>query len=413
MRHKLYWQIYFTVVGSLVLFALLAGLLYQWHDDQPPRRLIHGTANLLAAALPPADRPVSEQAAAFTLLTQEFDIPISLYAAGGQIIASVGEPLDLVQGKPRIFQLRLPDQRLILVGRPPHREKSPGLLAGFAMLALAIAIAAIPLTRKLTRRLEALANQLDALGEGDFSVRLPVHGKDEVSRLSMRFNRAAGQIAELLSAHKNLLAHASHELRSPLARLQMAATLLGDHAPAHLQKELSQNISELNELVEEILLMSRLDARPESLQTQRIDLLELCQIEAAPYQASVKGAETEIEADPRLLKRLIRNLLENARRYGAAPFSIRIDSGADGVLLYICDQGPGIAAAAQPHIFEPFYRTPGTPEGKGGHGLGLALVKRIAEHHGGDVEYQTPAEGGSCFKVSLKRQSQAMLKYEN
>ncbi|AMC35005.1 HAMP domain-containing sensor histidine kinase [Janthinobacterium sp. B9-8] len=407
MRHKLYWQIYFTVVGSLVLFALLAGLLYQWHDDPPPRRLIHGTANLLAAALPPADRPISEQAAVFTQLTQEFDIPISLYAANGQMIASVGEPLELRRGKPRIFQLRLPDQRLILVGRPAHREKSPGLLAGFAMLALAIAIAAIPLARKLSRRLEALANQLDALGEGNFSVRLPVHGKDEVSRLSIRFNRAAEQIAELLNAHKNLLAHASHELRSPLARLQMAATLLGDHAPAHLQKELSQNISELNELVEEILLMSRLDARPESLQTQRLDLLELCQIEAAPFQASVAGPNTEIEADPRLLKRLIRNLLENANRYGAAPLSIRIDIEADWVRLNVCDQGAGIAAAAQPHIFEPFYRPPGTPEGKGGHGLGLALVKRIAEHHGGNVEYQSPASGGSCFKVSFKRSTQA------
>ncbi|AZN35076.1 sensor histidine kinase [Iodobacter ciconiae] len=403
MRHKLYWQIYFTVVGSLVLFALLAGLLYQWHDDPPPRRLIHGTANLLAVALPPADQAIAAQAEAFTRLTQEFDIPISLYAANGQMIASVGEPLELKQGKPRIFQLRLPDQRLILVGRPAHREKNPGLLAGFAMLALAIAVAAIPLTRKLSRRLEALANQLDALGEGNFSARLPVYGKDEVSRLSIRFNHAAGQIAELLNAHKNLLAHASHELRSPLARLQMAATLLGDHAPAHLQKELSQNISELNELVEEILLMSRLDARPDSLQTQRLDLLALCQIEAAPYQASVEGPDTEIEADPRLLKRLIRNLLENARRYGAAPLSIRIAPETDRVQLYICDQGEGIAAAAQPRIFEPFYRPPGTPEGKGGHGLGLALVKRIAEHHGGRVEYQTPAGGGSCFKVSLKR----------
>ncbi|MBY0445838.1 MAG: HAMP domain-containing histidine kinase [Burkholderiales bacterium] len=403
MRHKLYWQIYFTVVGSLVLFALLAGLLYQWHDDPPPRRLIHGSASLLAAALPPADRPIAEQAAAFTQLTQEFDIPISLYAANGKIIASVGEPLELRQGKPRIFQLRLPDQRLILVGRPPHREKSPGLIAGFAMLAIAIAIAAIPLARKLSRRLEALANQLDALGEGDFSVRLPVHGKDEVSRLSIHFNRAAEQIAELLNAHKNLLAHASHELRSPLTRLQMAATLLGDHAPAHLQKELSQNISELNELVEEILLMSRLDARPESLQTQRLDLLELCQIEAAPYQANVLGPHTEIEADPRLLKRLIRNLLENASRYGAAPFNIRIEIEADWVQFCVCDQGEGIAAAAQAHLFEPFYRPPGTPEGKGGHGLGLALVKRIAEHHGGSVEYQASAAEGSCFKVSLKR----------
>ncbi|MEN9659497.1 MAG: hypothetical protein RL571_2962 [Pseudomonadota bacterium] len=403
MRHKLYWQIYFTVVSSIALFAILAALLYQWHDDPPPKRLIHGTASLLAAALPPASATIAEQATIFTRLTQDFDLPINFYAANGQLIASTGEILDTERRKPRLIQLRMSDQRLLVFGPPRHREKNFGLFGGFALLALAVAIGALPLTRKLTRRIEALANQLDALAEGDFSARLPVRGKDEVSRLSSRFNHAAEQIAELLNAHKNLLAHASHELRSPLARFQMAATLLGEHAPAHLQIELSQNINELNELVEEILLMSRLDAKPASLQTQSIDLLELCQIEAAPYQASVEGQSTYIDADPRLLKRLVRNLLENAARYGLAPLSIQISQTAENVCLCVCDQGQGIATAAQPHLFEPFYRPPGTPEGKGGHGLGLALVKRITEHHGGSVEYQASLEGGSCFKVNLKK----------
>ncbi|QBC44577.1 HAMP domain-containing sensor histidine kinase [Iodobacter fluviatilis] len=404
MRHKLYWQIYLTVVSSLALFAILAGLLYQLHDDPPPKRLLHGTANLLATALPPASAPITEQATAFTKLTQEFDVPISFYAANGQLIASTGDTLNEAERrKTRFIQLRMPDQRLLTLSPPRHREKNFGLLGSFALLALAVAISALPLTRKLTRRLEALANQLDALAEGDFSARLPVLGKDEVSRLSSRFNHAAEQIAELLNAHKNLLAHASHELRSPLARLQMAATLLGEHAPAHLQIELSQNINELNELVEEILLMSRLDAKPSSLQTQSIDLLELCQIEAAPYQANVDGSSLFIDADPRLLKRLVRNLLENAARYGLAPVSVQISQTTENVYLCICDQGQGIATAAQPHLFEPFYRPPGTPEGKGGHGLGLALVKRIAEHHGGSVEYQASLGGGSCFKVNLKK----------
>lgn len=400
MRHKLYWQIYFTVVSSLLLFALLAGLLYQWRDDPPPRRLIHATASLLAAALPPADRPLAEQATAFTRLTQDFDLPISLMSAHGQLIASTGDPHP-EHPNARLIQLRLPDQRLLIMGPPRHREKNNGWMGGLALMALAVAIGALPLTRKLTRRLEALANQLDALGEGDFSARLPVQGKDEVSRLAQRFNLAAEKIAELLNTHKNLLAHASHELRSPLARLQMAATLLGDNAPAYLQTELSQNITELNELVEEILLMSRLEARPQSMQTTPVDLLALCQAEAAPYQASVEGPPLSINGDARLIKRLVRNLLENASRYGKAPFSIRISQEGKQIALYVCDQGKGIAPEAWPHLYEPFYRPPGTPEGKGGHGLGLALVQKIARHHHGEVQYLPQTGQGSCFKVTL------------
>jgi signal transduction histidine kinase len=180
-----------------------------------------------------------------------------------------------------------------------------------------MAIGAYPLVRRTTRRLERLQARVEALGAGDLTARVEVEGKDEVARLARSFNHAVTRIERLVQAQRTVLAGASHELRSPLTRIRMAVELLpGDHRP-ELRARLSQDIAELDALIGELLLASRLEALEQLERMEDVDLLALLAEEGARTAAEVSGTPVCIQGDPRLLRRLLRNLLENARRYAS------------------------------------------------------------------------------------------------
>ncbi len=292
---------------------------------------------------------------------------------------------------------------------------------GFALLlatmGVAAALALYPVVRRLTKRLEALQTGVQSWGQGDLSVRVPVQGDDEVADLSRRFNDAAQRLQALMAAQKSLLANASHELRSPLARIRMGLELLesptGDAALRQRSRdEILRNMAELDQLIDEILLASRLDAQEADIgQVEPVDLIGLCAEECARVDALLTLPEPppqiEVPGVARLLRRLVRNLLENARRYGqaAAPDAIVLALRVDGthVTLTVCDRGPGVPEAWRERIFEPFLRLPGASESSGGVGLGLALVRSIAQRHGGSVRCTDREGGGACFEVRLPK----------
>ncbi len=306
---------------------------------------------------------------------------------------------------------------------PPWWAKPPyGFFWMLGLIGLAVALGVYPVVRRLTQRLEGLQRGVQRWGDGDLSVRVPVHGDDEVADLSERFNAAAERIEGLMASQKSLLANASHELRSPLARIRMGLELMD--APAadtamrqRTRTEILRNMSELDQLIDEILLASRLDAKEADIGTvEAVDLVGLCAEECARVGALLEVpqglSQLEVQGVAKLLRRMVRNLLENARRYGAA--------GADGgdvVLslaqqgqqghIQVCDQGPGVPLAWRERIFEPFFRLPGASERVGGVGLGLALVKSIAERHGGAVQCADRPGGGACFEIKLPQSKTA------
>ena len=284
-----------------------------------------------------------------------------------------------------------------------------GPLALVAVLFIAVAAGAYPVVRRLTRRLEALKQGVQAFGRGDLALRVDASGHDEVAEVAATFNQAAERIEALVHSHQTLLANASHELRSPLARLKMAVAMYGELPEAQragLKREIDTNVAELDALVEEVLLASRLDARAPLDRSDPVDLLGIAAEEAARVDAEVEavgdGAAPQINGNERLLRRALRNLLENARRYGGSEITTLVAADADGAArISVCDRGPGVPVEFRERIFEPFFRLPGHAEREGGVGLGLSLVRQIVQAHGGQVVCEAREGGGSCFVVRL------------
>jgi len=286
------------------------------------------------------------------------------------------------------------------------RPNGLGLAVMLAVIALVVAICAYPVVRRLTGRLERLQRSVQVWGEGQLATRVAVEGDDEVARLAASFNVAAARIESLVAAQKSLLANASHELRSPLARIRMAAELMADGAPPAIGAELRRNVAELDALIDEVLLASRLDADAAAIPCpEELDLTGLVAEECARVDAALEAQPVVMLGEPKLLRRMVRNLLENAVRYGAgAPVEVRLGA-LDGATLRldVCDGGPGIPEGERERIFEPFYRIAGASEAAGGVGLGLSLVRQIARRHGGDAQCLANGARGCCFRVTLPR----------
>ncbi len=418
MIRRLYFRIYLAILASLLLTAILVGAAWRFAFD-PARHGAHldTIAEIAGEVLPPITAAQSEQQAALDRWHRRAETDLALFNDKGEPIArAAAKPLPTpnidqmqsgwVHGErgPPAFALKLEDGRWLVARRPHWRGRAPfGFAATIALIALGVGLGAYPVVRRLTRRLEQLQQGVDAFGSGQLSTRVSIQGKDEVAQLAASFNASAARIEQLVASQKSLLANASHELRSPLARIRMALETQ-QNQDSKTNHELQQNIRELDQLIDEILLASRLDAAStESIVREEFDLTALVAEECARVEVELEAEVIRFHGDAKLLRRLIRNLLDNARRYGGtAPIHVALTRAeSQSITLEICDRGPGVPESEREKIFEPFYRLPGARERDGGVGLGLSLVKQIAEKHRGRVECGPREQGGTCFRVDL------------
>jgi signal transduction histidine kinase len=410
---RLYLRFYLALLASLALFGLAASLLLHFAGG-PVDQVGVTVARLVENALPPAQTPVVEQQEALQRLAAGLNADVTLFADDGTVIAAVGHPLPIPNARHfhqlsfwhgrggTVSGVRLPDGRLLVASVPIGFAVSRfNLHLLLLVVAVGIGLAAFPIVRQLSARLERLQRAVELLGAGDLAARVAVEGQDEVASLAASFNRAASQIEQLILANQSLLANASHELRTPLARIRLAVEMLKQSADPKTKAGLEQDIAELDGLVDEILLASRLNTVAQNDVREEIDLLALAAEECARYdEVHLEGAPSKTQGDPRLLRRLLRNLLENAKRHGVPPTQVRLQREGNMVVLKVWDLGPGPAPAEFEQLFTPFYRRRDS-QNSTGNGLGLSLVRQIARRHGGDARCASMEDGRSCFIVTL------------
>ncbi len=422
MRGRLYRRIFvfllLFVAAALALSALASHLLLSELVRGHLGEALSAHALSFAATLPGADRPVAEQQAALERLARTRGVGAALWSADRRRLAFTD--IDLPAPRPGAaagsewlpsptgpaLAVPLPDGRTLVL--QPHHFPRPGrfLMAVLAVAAL-LALASYPTARFVTRRLERLETGVRRLGEGDLGARVAVEGSDELASLAASFNRTAERLQALVEGQRRMLASASHELRSPLTRLRLGLELAresGGEAGAHIAEAVAE-VAELDALVEELLVAGRLELQQPDA-AEPVDVGELLVSEAARTGASAAGGVAPFRGDPRLLRVMLRNLLENARRHG---LGAAVEAGVEalpgpprGVLVWVADRGPGVPDAERERIFEPFYRRPGHAEGRdGGVGLGLYLVRRIARCYAGTAVCLAREGGGTRFAVRL------------
>lgn len=410
---RLYLRIYLVVLA--ILGTLLAIGMAWWHLHTDPRTFGRALAYYRGGLNHQLDVDLTARTrqARLDAWASRTGADLALYDSDGrlQAISVLGATPRVAEHAPRVpeegaYLLRLAGGRVLVMRPHPDARLVPGpggTAAFFVVLALVTGIGCYPLVRGLTRRLERLQRDVDAWGGTDQLPRVAVDGRDEIAALARSFNDAAQRIEALMRAQKSLLANASHELRSPLARIRMAIELLPTDTSPSLRAEIALNIRELDALVDEVLLSSRLDAvGGAALHCERVDLASLVRAAADGAAVTVRSDANDIHGDPRLLMRLLRNLVENAHRHGrGSAVEVILQAEGAGLRIDVCDRGPGLEPAQCKRVFEPFYRAPGSSETDGGVGLGLSLVQQIAKLHGGRVACQPRVGGGSCFAVWL------------
>ena len=406
IRYRLYKQIYFGFIKVLLVLGILIGVMF-WHFAADRVQNADEHFAFLIQTLFPVSASTAENESVMRAIHGIGGGSVALYAADGSLLQSAGpavprleQAIRMGHGGPPFHPAVLPDgRRLVMEWGRGAESKHFGWLI---LLILLAALGSYPISRRLTRRIEALTTQAEAWGEGRLSARAKVDGCDEIAELARHFNQAAERIESLLGSQRAMLAAASHELRSPLARIRLASDLIGEARP-DLQDQIARDIAELDTLIGDLLLASRLSNDSPQMKLEQVDLLGLAAEEAARAGAELDGQAICLLADARLLRHMLRNLLENARRHAAGtPVNVLVEAMPEGgAVVRVLDRGPGVAEAEREKVFEPFYRPAGTVETGDGVGYGLALVRRIARLHGGEARCFEREGGGACFEVRL------------
>ncbi len=412
---RLYVQIFLAFAGIAFLSMVMAGLAAWLVDDERtevPRTLVNATRLMASQVEVGGSREATD--ARLRELAERLELQLTLWDDAGQVLGHSHEAA-LPWPKPRKDDavwlrrrghwgaaIRLDDGRWV-GGIRSGRPKFLTHLAVLFTLGLTLALGCLPLARRITRRLTRLDENVKRLGSGELGARVAVEGRDEIAELASSFNEAAGRIQHLVESQRGVLISASHELRTPMTRLRLALELLArTPGDPKILEGAALDIEELDALVGDLLLGARLEAGVESAR-QELNLLNLAEAVAAGFDAEVRGEAVTIQAEEKLMKRALRNLLENAVRHGGgSQIEVKVGRDPSGVYLRVSDRGPGVPEDLRERIFEPFYRPAGHSEsGDKGVGVGLALVRQIAEHHGGTARCLPREGGGSVFEIRL------------
>jgi len=380
--------------------------------------------------------------------SRELDIEMALIAADGGCVTACRDGMPIGCGRRRMkaahgewrdevrsrrgrsvrmdrrrpFELEVPieidgiEVATLAMNHPDQPLPDRGVfVTGLLRIGAAGLLAAIALAVYLTAPLRRMSRSMNRVADGDLDHRVVARGRDEVARMGQSFNTMANRIQTMINGQKELMAGVSHELRSPLSRMKLSLELLrAQGADSGRLDQMQGEIDELDGMVEELLVASRLDLGSESLDPRAVPLDSLLadawnRVAASAAEAGMEldpdvgdGADA-VTADPALAVRVLGNLFENAVRHGGAgPIRVRARRAGDRVQIRVADGGDGVDPDHLEHLFEPFYRADKSRSRKtGGTGLGLMIVRRAVEAHGGTVMAESTEAGGLAVVFDL------------
>ena len=276
---------------------------------------------------------------------------------------------------------------------------------------------AVPLVRKLNRQEKTLLQ----IADGDLTARVEVGSPDALGRLGERINMMAARIQELLQSHRDLIGTVSHEMRTPVARLQFSLELLeGSNEEMRRQHvtSMQEDIEELDELLEEILTFQHLESGTPMEQRESIELLPLLDrithrgagenagenagilVRLAPENRS-SPLSPRLWGHHRMLTRSLENIVRNAVRFASKEVIVSFEILENSATICVLDDGPGIPSQERERVFEPFVTLSDGDQGKATTGLGLAIARHIIHDHGGTISIAQHERGGALFRITL------------
>jgi len=355
------------------------------------------------------------------LWTQPQGQQVGLYAGDGRLLAGVAveapayaQAITSLEGQHLVLRS---SHALSQVGGPGPGDDGPGPTIPLLVGAVLSALFSAYLAHYLAWPLLHLRGAMSRVAQGRFDTRVkPMMGarRDEIVDLAQDCDRMARQLKLLVDAQQQLLHDISHELRSPLTRMRAAIGLLRQSpGREEMLVRVERESERIDSLIEELLTLARLQGRPGSIESERLDVVELLVaiVDDAQFEAARKGCQVRLQgAEPfisqvsgELLYRCFENVIRNAVRYTAAGSCVevvaRVDS--DGLLVTIVDRGPGVEEARLESIFQPFER--GLDDATVGFGLGLAIAQRAVQMHGGSIAARNSDPVGLCVEIRVPR----------
>jgi signal transduction histidine kinase len=339
-------------------------------------------------------------------------------ARGRDLVTGEDRSSLLKRGQTFPEPLRPSNGRFIMISRPrggryrfvsvvPPWFEPPNILPYYGAVVIVIGLMGWILAAHIAAPLRRLRKVVDQFGRGDLAARVHSKRKDEIGELSGAFDEMAGRIETLLAAERRLLQDVSHELRSPLTRLDVAVDLaITSDDPRATLGRIKREVGRLTVLVGELLQLTRAEGDPSARALEEIRLDELLREvdEDCAFEAKTKGCRLElstngpcsVQGERELLRRAIENVVRNAIRHAPeeTPVEVGLELRGEVATVLVRDRGPGVPDELLSAIFEPFFRVENhRSRASGGVGLGLAIARRAVELHQGKISARNASPG--------------------